>query len=69
MIQPQILGTVAGHRTFAAFIKSTLLRRPQAPPYHSEPPDRYEEIIVIFQKQDFFSPKRLVCTQPNPEIT
>ena len=37
-IQPQMLVPVAGHAAFDAFIKSTLLRRPQAPPFHSAPP-------------------------------
>ena len=50
VIQSQILEMVAVHHTFVAFIRSTLVRRPQAPPYHSAPPDRREEIILIFQK-------------------
>ena len=37
MIQSQILGTVAGHRTFVAFIRSTLLLRLQSHPYSDHP--------------------------------
>ena len=69
MIQPQIPGTVAGYHTFAAFIKHTLLRRPQAPPYHSAAPDSYGKNILIFQKQDFLKLKKLVYTQTNRGIS
>ena len=38
--QSKIHEMVAVDHNFAAFIKSGLGRRPQAPPYHSPPPDR-----------------------------
>ena len=69
MIQPQLLVTVAGHCTFVAFFISTLHLRPQAPPYHSAPPDSCEEIILIFQKLYFSTVERLFYRNVNPEIT
>ena len=68
VIQSKMLETVAVHHTFVAFIKSSLLRRPQAPPYHSAPPDRCEEIILLFKNNNFLRIESSFRTQAKPEI-